>query len=88
MIGSPMRFPQIARNNPGATANGVVHPVIIHAALDISGKVLEAEALQSSDTALSEAALRLVKNTNYGPVRSAKLLQRDVFINVQFVPAQ
>ena len=88
MIGSPMRFPQIARNNLVTTSNGVVQPIIIHAALDISGKVLEAEALQSSDAALSEAALRLVKNTNYGPPRNAKLVQRDVFINVQFVPRQ
>ena len=51
-------------------------------------KVLEAEALQSSDPALSEAALQLVKKTNYGPTRSRELVQRDVFINVQFVPAQ
>jgi hypothetical protein len=86
MIGAPMRFPQIAKNDLAATANGVVQPIIIHAALDVSGKVLEAEALQSSDAALSEAALRLVKNTNYGAARSPKLLQRDVFINVQFVP--
>src|SRR5205085_6534712 len=88
IIGPPMRFPQIAKNNLAATSNGVVQPIIIHAALDMSGKVLEAEALQSSDAALSEAALRLVKNTNYGPARSPKLVQRDVFINVQFVPAQ
>lgn len=56
--------------------------------LDVSGKVLEAEALQSSDSALSEAALQLVKNTNYGPASRRELVQRDVFINVQLVPAQ
>ena len=87
MVGSPMRFPQIAKNNSASTSTGVVQPIIIHAALDVSGKVLEAEALQSSDPALSEAALQLVKNTNYGPTRSRELVQRDVFINVQFVPA-
>ena len=44
-------------------------------------------ALQFHGHAIA-AALRLVKNTNYGPARSPKLVQRDVFINVQFVPAQ
>jgi len=88
MIGPPLRFPQIAKNNlAAATSTGVVQPIIIHAALDVSGKVLEAEALQSSDSALSEAALQLVKNTNYGRARSGALVQRDVFINVQFAPA-
>jgi hypothetical protein len=84
MIGPPIRFPQIAKNTFAATSTGVVQPIIIHAALDVRGKVLEAEALQSSDSALSEAALQLVKKTNYGPA----VVQRDVFINVQFAPVQ
>lgn len=83
MIGPPMRFPQVAKN---ATATGVVQPIIVHAALDVSGRVLEAEALQTSDAAASDAALKLVRNTNYGPARNRELVQRDVFINVQFVP--
>jgi hypothetical protein len=81
-----MRFPQFAKNNLAAT--GVVQPIIIHAALDVSGRVLEAEALQTSDSALSDAALKLVKNTNYGRMRNRELVQRDVFVNVQFVSAQ
>jgi len=88
MLGSPMRFPQIAKNNLAAAANGVVQPIIIHAALDIRGRVIEAEALQTSDSALSDAALKLVKSTNYGPMRNRDLVQRDVFVNVQFVAAQ
>ena len=88
MIGAPMRFPQVAKNNLVATANGIVQPIIIHAALDVSGRVLEAEALQTSDSALSDAALKLVRNTNYGPPRNRELVQRDVFINVQFVTTQ
>ena len=88
MIGPPMRFPQIAKNNLPPNVTGVVQPIIIHAALDVSGRVLEAEPLQTADTALSDAALKLVKNTNYGPMRNRELVQRDVFINVQFVPAQ
>jgi hypothetical protein len=39
----------------------------------------------SFNSALSDAALKLVKNTNYGPARKRELVQRDVFINVQFV---
>src|ERR1044071_6857014 len=86
MLGPPMRFPQVAKNK--ATATGVVQPIIIHAALDVTGRVLEAEALQTSDSALSDAALKLVKNTNYGRMRNGELVQRDVFVNVQFVSAQ
>jgi hypothetical protein len=86
MIGPPMRFPQVVKNNLAAAS--VVQPIIIHAALDVSGRVLEAEALQTTDSALSEAALKLVKNTNYGPMRNRELVQRDVFVNVQFVAAQ
>ncbi len=87
MIGQPMRFPQIAKNGLALPSPGV-QPVIIQAVLDVSGKVLEAEALQSSDSLLSEAALKLVKNTSYGPVRGREPLERDVFINVQFVSSQ
>jgi hypothetical protein len=88
MLGPPMRFPQVTKNNIAATASGVVQPIIIHAALDVSGRVLEAEALQTSHSALSDAALNLVKNTNYGRARNRELIQRDVFINVQFVSTQ
>jgi len=83
-----MRFPQVVKNNLAATAIRVVQPIVIHAALDVSGRVLEAEALQTTDSALSDAALKLVKNTNYGPARNRGLVQRDVFINVQFVTTQ
>ena len=86
MLGSPMRFPQFSKNNSVAT--GVVQPIIIHAVLDVSGHVLEAEPLQTADAALCDAALKLVKNTNYGPARNRERVQRNVFINVQFVPAQ
>lgn len=34
---------------------------------------------------VSESSWKLVKNTNYGPARKRELVQRDVFINVQFV---
>ncbi len=88
MIGGPMRFPQVVKKDSALSSAGVVQPVIIHAALDADGKVLEAEALQSPGSPLSEAALELVKNTNYGRTRSGIPLERDVFINVQFVSPQ
>jgi len=88
MLGPPMRFPQVIKNNSATTATGVVQPIIIHAVLDVSGRVLEAEPLQTADSTLSDAALKLVRNTNYGPARNRERVQRDVFINVQFVPAQ
>lgn len=86
MLGPPLRFPQFAKNKLAET--GVVQPIIVHAALDVSGRVLEAEALQTSDSAASDAALKLVRNTNYGPARNRERIQRDVFINVQFVTTQ
>jgi hypothetical protein len=88
MLGPPLRFPQVVKTNLPAAATGVVQPIIIHAVLEVSGKVLEAETLQTSDLALSKEALNLVMNTNYGPARNRGGVQRDVFINVQFVPAQ
>src|ERR1043165_4227839 len=41
MIGPPMRFPQFAKQAAAETDTGVVHPIIIHATLDVSGRVLE-----------------------------------------------
>jgi hypothetical protein len=88
IIRGPLRWPQFAQS--GSASTGTIQPIIVHAELDANGKVLEAEALQTSDTALSEAALQLVKNSNYGPALGQRdvPLQREVFINVQFQPGQ
>ena len=83
MISEPIRFPQFAKADP-AVAGTATQPIIVHATLDIEGKVLEAEALQLPGSPISDAALLLVKNTNYGPSRAGRRVQRDVFINVQF----
>jgi hypothetical protein len=83
LISEPMRFPQFAKADP-ALAGTATQPIIVHATLDTEGKVLEAAALQLRGSPLSDAALQLVKNTNYGPTRSGRRVQRDVFINVQF----
>jgi len=84
VIRGPLRFPQFATSN--TVDPGTIQPVIVHAVLDATGKVLEAESLQPSNGSLSDAALQLVKNSNYGAYSSPRgvPLQREVFINVQF----
>jgi hypothetical protein len=59
-------------------------PVIIHATLGADGHVVEAEALQVSNP-LSQSALDLVKNTNYGPAEMAgsSPWQREIYVTVQ-----
>ena len=88
VIRGPFRFAQSVAN--GQMASGTIQPVIVHALLDVTGKVLEAESLQVADASLSEAALQLVRASNYGPPasRAEVPVQREVFINVQFQPGQ
>jgi hypothetical protein len=76
-----MRFPQIIRVAPGASA---IQPVIVHALLGSDGKVLDAELLENSGAALSQSALDLVKHSSYMRANNGRL-QREAFINVQFV---
>jgi len=59
----PFRFPQSVAAPPGRS--GVIQPVIVHAVLDKKGHVVEAEALQHSDSLLSDAALAIVARSNY-----------------------
>ena len=81
----PFRFPQFVPAPPGH--NGVIQPVIVHAVLDKKGHVVEAEALQHSDMLLSDAALAIVERSNYRRTDD-RPVQREAFINVQFVPPQ
>jgi hypothetical protein len=60
----PSRRVQRRSTNPASTA---AQPVIVHATLAEDGHVVEAEALQVLNPSLSQSALDLVKNTNYGP---------------------
>jgi hypothetical protein len=89
IIRGPMRLAQFTPSGTD-TSSGPIQPIIVHALLDVSGKVLEAEPLQTSQPSLSDAALQLVKNTNYGPPseRTRSPIQREVFVNVQFVPGR
>ena len=82
----PFRFPQFVPAPPGHS--GEIQPVIVHAVLDKKGHVVEAEALQHTDPALSEAALAIVARSNYEHREGGRPVQREAFINVQFVPPQ
>jgi len=83
----PVRFTDIAPPVPGYA--GTVLPVIIHAAIDRDGKVVEAESLQNSDPTLSNAALTVVKRATYAPQQEGYVpLQREAFIEVAFGTAQ
>jgi len=62
-------------------AQGGIHPVVVHATVMQDGHVAEAEALQTSDPARSQAAVNLVKNSTYRPEKS--VVQREIFFRVQ-----
>ena len=82
----PFRFPQSVAAPPGRS--GVIQPVIVHAVLDKKGHVVEAEAVQHSDSLLADAALAIVERSNYAKRDEGRPVQREAFINVQFVPPQ
>ncbi len=80
VIRGPQRFPFYAPQPAGGP--GANQPVIVHALLGIDGKVLESEALQNSDAALSRAALEAVNASRFDQAQGP--FQREVFIRVQF----
>jgi len=85
IIRGPIRLTRVIPAPAGASApNG--QPVIVVAALDVAGKVLEAEPLAASDGTLAAAALEGVRSGSYGPAKGP--IQREVFVRVQFAPAQ
>jgi hypothetical protein len=88
------RFPDLMPLPAGHT--GAVTPIMVHATIGDDGKVQEAEAVQTSDSVLSQAALDHILHTNYsggsagysGGSAGANPVQRDAFINVRFEVAQ
>ncbi len=76
-----MRFPM---NVPSPVNGSVIQPVIVHATLDQAGRALEEEVTMASDPELAQAAMDAVKNGAFSQNGSP---QRDVYINVRFVPA-
>ena len=75
------RFPLNVAN---PSVSGAAKPVIVHAAVDSRGEVLEAETLAASDPALAQPALEVVKSARFPATGN----QRQDYINVRFVPGQ
>ena len=85
-LGLAYRIPQYV---PSPEASGIVKPVIVHAIVGTDGHVLDAEALQNYDPAVTAAALNLVRGSMYPLQRGeSPNAQREYFINVKFLPVQ
>ena len=82
LMSGTFRYPMAGGVSPVPT-NGVIQPIIVHASIS-DGKVEEVEPLQTSDPALSAAAVALVKNSTRGQEGAGS--QREVFVNVRFLP--
>jgi hypothetical protein len=70
MIGAPA----------GASVTGTPQSVMIHAEVNGEGKVVEEELSATGDPGLTQAALDLVKGTEFGPTGT----QRQMYLNVVF----
>jgi len=70
-------------NAPGGYANDAIQTVIVHAELGPAGNVLEEEVSASADPRLSQTALDFVGQHAFPPAGT----QREVYVNVGFVPA-
>jgi Gram-negative bacterial TonB protein C-terminal len=84
LLGGTIRFPRIVPLPPGAA---FIQPVIIHAVLDRTGKVGEAEIVENSGAELSQSALDIVRRSAF-PQQARQAWpghQIEAFINVQFV---
>ena len=79
VLRGPIRLTEFA---PSSSAYARV--VIIHAAIDHEGRVVEAEALQNSDSNLSDAALAVVEHSTYDTPNIGVPLQMEAFIEVVF----
>lgn len=88
-LGLPYRIPQYIRASASGTNSTAVKPVIVHAIIGTDGRVLDSEALQNYDPALTAAALDTVRRSTYPLQRGESgFAQREYFINVKFVPTQ
>ena len=85
-ISGTYRFPMSGGPAPVNT-HGLIQPVIVHASVNSEGKAEEVEALQDNDSALSAAAVALVKNSLRLPrPEMGRPRQGEVFVNVRFTP--
>jgi len=86
LIAGVYRFPMMGGVSP-TDSHGQIQSVIVHAAITVDNKVEEIEALQTSDPALSAAAINAVKNAKSFPWPENQYPgQREVFVNVRFLP--
>jgi hypothetical protein len=84
VLGEPERF-ALPAFSPGIA---YVQPVIVHAVFDQHGTVRESEVLQNSS--VSSSALDEVNKMTLpqlGPASGASSLEREVYVNVRFMPA-
>jgi hypothetical protein len=83
LLSGTIRWPRFVRVASGAST---VQPVIVHAIVDREGRVVDAELVENSGTALSQTALDIVKQSTYPPDSAVSTReQREAFINVKFV---
>jgi hypothetical protein len=80
MLAGPERF---AIDVPSPSPSTVVRPVIVQAEADVTGHVVETQLLSASDASLAALALQAVQNNVLEPLGT----QRQVFVNVRFLPA-
>jgi hypothetical protein len=85
VLAGTYRMPMFGGTAPVAT-HGFIQPVIVHASVALDGSVTEAESLQTSDPALSAAALALVKNRHVAIPGHGWAGFGEVFVNVRFMP--
>jgi hypothetical protein len=79
VLGLPVRLPMEV---PSASVSGAAKPVIVHAAADGEGNVVEEELSSTADPALVQAALDFVRKSKFPQQGN----QRQLYINVKFVP--
>lgn len=76
----PGRMPITAPPGTGVIAGGAPQSVMIHASVDGAGKVVDEELSATGNPALTQAALDLVRGTEFGPTGT----QRQMYLNVVF----
>lgn len=83
MLMSPGRFPLSVPLSIGPV--GTVQPVIVVVEVGEDGKVLEAEVLRNSNSALSRQVLEEVRKASYSPQKEHGVpQQRQLYINLRF----
>jgi hypothetical protein len=80
MLGPASRFPIEAQEKIGLKT---IQPVIVHVTISRQGTLLEEELVTSTDPALAQLVLQIVKDSRFSPMEGT---QREAYINVRFSP--